>query len=601
MILAILLWSVEFAGAITNVGEVRPPIYTDMAYSSCVSQGFDYYHPSNQTCMNCGIGMIKDTTTLNSLGDPVQCKCALGYFKTEVNCFGTADASCESFTCSLCSTVSASTPAAYSDRSGCVACDSTTTGIGTNLECGCASGMVLLESNSTGYKLSSKMCSSCPAGTAPVNTDTKIAGKSYTGDLYSCQSCPDEHMSMSSSNVCSCDTGYTITGVTSVGEQSCVHSTMISEFTAVQTASSLVTYKTGNQVASVTILHYYAKAAAECKYYGGATSERACQVLANLCVLQGYDLSFGPCKNFGDILVLRGTTYTDSIMNWGVGLPWLWYGGGAEVCNDMTFRSQTSLNEQQMRYVVASYTLNGTFNGFQELETLFYYCSRSSPFSGYGSGKGSPTGWQIFGATSGDTYKCDLDTLLDQEQMFYELYLYDPKDTSTTSSYLPVPVRIIDTKIDGTIALNVKRPGLLCDKSDFLVRRFTLFDVVSGVSATSSGSPEAMRYATDITLEVSLSGIDYGIYSPVLSIEYGVSQPSSWPAPDTNDDTTVSTTETAKTVTYEWQGRYTMSMANFERNLYGFGITACVFSGLHALARLNSWNTRHNRMNAPGR
>lgn len=539
------------------------------------------------------------------MGDAVQCKCALGYFKTEVNCFGTSDGTCAAFTCTSCNATNSATPIAYSDRSACTSCDSTlTSGAGTwpNLECTCPSGMVLLETNSTGYKLPAKICSSCPAGTAPVLSDTTIAGKAYTADQYTCQSCPDEHMSMSSAGVCTCDSDYTITGVSSIGGQSCVHSTMIAEFINVQSASSLVTYEVGMSVASITIQHYYAKAAAECKYYGGASNQRACQILGNLCVLQMYDASFGPCKDFQTIIEDRGTTYTQDVALWGVGMPWLYYDGGATSCTDNSYRTQTSLNEQQFRYMVASYTLNGTFNGFQELETLFYYCSRAAPFSGYGAGTGQPTGWQLFGATQGDTYKCDLDSLLGQEQLFYELYLFDPKDTSTASGYYPVPVRIVDLQPLGSSGakLNPKRPSLLCDKTDHLVRRFTLFDVVSGLSSTSSSIPEVVRYASDITVEVALSGINYGIYSPVLSIEYGLSQPGSWPAADTNDDTTVSTTETAKTVKYNWQGRYTMSMKTFENTLYGFGITASVFAGLHALSRVNSWSIRHNRLSAPG-
>ena len=107
----LLCVGVHFVAALVNTKEFRPAIYTDLAFSSCASLGKDYYNPSNGTCLDCAAGMMKDTSDLNSQGDAIKCKCALGYYKSDVNCFGTSDATCDAFTCTLCSTLSASTPA----------------------------------------------------------------------------------------------------------------------------------------------------------------------------------------------------------------------------------------------------------------------------------------------------------------------------------------------------------------------------------------------------------------------------------------------------------------------------------------------------------
>lgn len=81
---------------------------------------------------------------------------------------------------------------------------------------------------------------------AVITTNTKIAGKSYTADAYTCQSCPDPLMSMSvtSTNnyVCTCPSGYTIVGVTSIGVQSCVLTTLTANFKNNVISASQVTY-----------------------------------------------------------------------------------------------------------------------------------------------------------------------------------------------------------------------------------------------------------------------------------------------------------------------------------------------------------------------
>jgi hypothetical protein len=66
-------------------------------------------------------------------------------------------------------------------------------------------------------------------GTQVVDKDTVIAGRQYFGDYYSCQACPDPLMSMQLSSgkySCTCPAGYTLLGVSGIGEQACTRTTL---------------------------------------------------------------------------------------------------------------------------------------------------------------------------------------------------------------------------------------------------------------------------------------------------------------------------------------------------------------------------------------
>lgn len=60
-----------------------------------------------------------------------------------------------------------------------MACDSTTLGLSSTGDCSCSAGQVLVESNMTDIKLSSKSCYTCAEGTATVTVAQTIAGRYY--------------------------------------------------------------------------------------------------------------------------------------------------------------------------------------------------------------------------------------------------------------------------------------------------------------------------------------------------------------------------------------------------------------------------------------
>lgn len=67
---------------------------------------------------------------------------------------------------------------------------------------------------------------------------------------------------------CVCVTDYTLVGVASLGLESCVKNSLVAEFISQQSAAVTVKY-IGTSVSSMTLLHYYSKAAAYCKYFAG--------------------------------------------------------------------------------------------------------------------------------------------------------------------------------------------------------------------------------------------------------------------------------------------------------------------------------------------
>lgn len=83
------------------------------------------------------------------------------------------------------------------------------------------------------------------AGSAVISTSAYIAGRYYTADSSICQFCPDPQMAMvvsSSSRSCECDASYTLVGVSGIGEQSCVLTTLTATHKNDVTAASRVTY-----------------------------------------------------------------------------------------------------------------------------------------------------------------------------------------------------------------------------------------------------------------------------------------------------------------------------------------------------------------------
>ena len=75
----------------------------------------------------------------------------------------------------------------------------------------------------------------------------------------------------------------------------------------------------------VVFQHYFTAAATGCFYYADERDGPACQVLANLCVLQHFDPNAPACALFTAIQTSGRTADVHGIKGWNPSLPFLIY------------------------------------------------------------------------------------------------------------------------------------------------------------------------------------------------------------------------------------------------------------------------------------
>lgn len=69
---------------------------------------------------------------------------------------------------------------------------------------------------------------------------------------------------------CVCPSGYSTTGIASIGPQSCVLTAQATSSLNTETAAAVVVYSDlATTVNSLTMLHYYTYASTRCAFYGG--------------------------------------------------------------------------------------------------------------------------------------------------------------------------------------------------------------------------------------------------------------------------------------------------------------------------------------------
>lgn len=563
----------------------------------------EYYDISSSKCVLCDAtgskNLIPDTSSQTFNGNYLGCKCKSGYVEYLNDCANDVSGNCVERNCTSCLT---NNFVSFSDSSSCVKCSVNETlglyGVNSPLygDCQCPTAGnklgVLLEKDATGESLDEKICETCPPGELVIIADASYAGRKYTADLHSCQKCPHDKMNFDVSSgliSCKCASGYIISGQTTIGEQVCLKSSLASSFDAERETAASITFTSGKQLSSENILHYYVRAATDCTYYGGYEDTPACQLLANLCVLKYYDDASPPCKTFTAIAASRSKTY--DVTNWGKGMPWVYYEAASTPCKDESIQMSMSLTGKVLNYVVATYTLNGTFLGYSDVATFFSYCTMTFPDTAKGGGTSTSTQWTVFGSTEHINFKCNLNSLLRTTQYFYELFLYDDK----ADTLVPIPVRPTNL-IRGGGRPNKLYSGRedLCSKGDVNVRRFYLYDIISGITSdsfttlTSDGLPvpQIIRYASRIVLDTRIRTDDaQKIYVPILAIEY------------TEVDSSAFGTDTSPTIgTVTFDGRYSMDTAEYFSGVYILFILCVVASGLILFVRLYNWRRRNFRL-----
>ncbi|KAJ1421101.1 Meckelin, partial [Ochromonadaceae sp. CCMP2298] len=321
-------------------------------------------------------------------------------------------------------------------------------------------------------------------------------------------------------------------------------------------------------------------------YFGTAEDVLYCQQLANLCTLQLYDNT--ACIAHVNVYTERNNAPVSDVDTWVQGSPWLYVSGDpSTVVREYILRTRVNLVQDPMELFLAKYAMNGTFLGFENLQTQLAYCRARAPYSGSGGGTSTATDWLTFGANRRMKMRCELKSLAVEgdEQVFYEMWQANIQSNNYDSQSMPAYIRMTNTRVDGAFVMNQQTTLHLVDSTDVLVRRFFLVDRVSGLTAAtvSSGLPQVLRYAKYISIEVSLRDEYFArIYPPVITIEYANTLPAEWgTSPETQT---------------EFSMYYTQDEAPFFTNFQVFFIVIMVMCAMLFALRYRNWQQRNSRV-----
>ena len=423
-------------------------------------------------------------------------------------CFSKAPQACSMYQCETC----ASGTGPSQDQSRCISCGSL--GLNsTSKDCLCGKNSKLIEGETE------KTCEACPEN-----------AYSLPG-AYECTVCSDEKMKYIEGQGCVCESGYENAGLHTMGSVRCVQ---VKQINAIDTkfpssgATKAMFADFDDGTAPITVdsalySHYFIQVATQCYFYTSESHARACRALANLCILQHYNVDAVVCALFRDIQTRGRTSISHNIAGWAMTLPLLEYSERSQVVLNkvdismlMTHTNdEDELDRKTIDFKLAVFSMNGTFLGMEDLDKQFMYCGTSNHAAG---GPSYNSQWLKFGHGYSETYRCDLETLLESDTLFYELYLID-QSPGTNGTLYPVPVRVLNYRGKSGTLLN--RNSAQADKDDDkLTHGFFFFDTVSGRDSAQA-IPQVIRYASTISLQLRTQDVSSDrIYPPVLTIEY---------------------------------------------------------------------------------
>ncbi|KAJ3285757.1 Meckelin [Borealophlyctis nickersoniae] len=305
----------------------------------------------------------------------------------------------------------------------------------------------------------------------------------------------------------------------------------------------------------------------------------ACQLLGNLCVLLLYseDQSVNPnaCLAYQGIAQGRRNA---SAKNYDApaDMPWLYYGLLNTYQDSVTitdqipyFRANVSgaTGTNTIPLVLASYALNGTFLGLQNLTTQLQLCT-SGPVP-------EMTDWLQMGHDYEQQCTLNLFKYLNMSTttIFYDLYMLDQNN-----NLFPIPVRITNFRSGGRL---VNSPDKMSYANNRLFRRFFLLDNVrDGVSVSEA---EKLKRGV-VAHSIRKANNDGQIYVPVVDITYseratsGISE---------NDPTFYSSP------TFTFSATYVMSLDNFYNAMRAIFSIVSIGAGLLAFYQARAWSLRN--------
>ena len=251
-------------------------------------------------------------------------------------------------------------------------------------------------------------------------------------------------------------------------------------------------------------------------YFLGAASlctdirnQTACQILANLCVLQLYGTSTPACTVYQELVQADGVSNQNGYNGWPLNIPWLIY-SSTDVGKSLTLATSTSGSNSFVPIYLAAYRLNGEWLGNIRLTNE----SQSCPTT--------PEEWAQAVRVGGSFQKSCFLRVQYLVSGLPEPLLYDPYIEQTDGTLYPIPVSI--NGVSGSY------------------RRFFAYDNASGKSS-GSGTPSVVRYVASLSMR-----FETGSVLPQLVIQYASVSTQGLTALDPRDPNTVTASSSGSNV-----------------------------------------------------
>jgi len=387
------------------------------------------------------------------------------------------------------------------DREFCIPCGSSTAGKQSDGTCGtCASGTATLQ----------QVVSSTYAAERPCNDPAKCKWEcvecSEGARLVNgvCTACPDPRMTGSG---CVCAAGYTQLS------NACLHTATASEVTALYGAPGAYEVRfpdvwsaAGSFSTSVTSLalqdNFYS-AAVDCKR---GVSVEACQMLANLCVLQMYLRDASACGYFLKVTQASPNSRQHSFSGWFGTIGFLYFENN-QIVQDSTLVSKlayeaTAGYTHSLLFKLAKYAFNGTYLGQEDLTDQLQVC---------GGHYDVMTRWMKFGTQFFNGCNVRLTSIINSTETIF----YDPYFVDSDGTYYPIPIMVMNVRVSG-VRVNERMDTY----QHVYTRRFMIYDTVSGV-VTADTTPDVIRVISRASLNFTMQTDDIQkMFPPVLEIEY---------------------------------------------------------------------------------
>lgn len=369
------------------------------------------------------------------------------------------------------------------DGSFCIECP---TEVGFNIKTGtcnrCQANSVPTDRSRNGTRLSTRQCVTCNEETRPDGDEMKACKRCHNSFFLSNNSfCSD----------CSAN-GYVISGGV------CFDETVL-----LQDSSGLYKVEYGDSSFDSAFFRSNLRASqALCKEDSNFT---ACQLLGNLCVLRDYVPSGNDaCKQYSDLVNSKSSEVVSDVnRDWPVVMPWLFYQLSAsdapEVLDKKEITKKFERNED-INFVLAVYTLNGSFVGFEDGLNSLQMC-KDRPSKMAAASK--------FATTYQSSCSVAVKDLMKVPMFLYDMFLV------LEGELYPVPVLMENYVVDDE---NVNEGS---DRDVWkLTRRFYVVDNLIGISPGGNQELQYIRYAPKIEVNIRLRSSDGEIYPPMLRIKY---------------------------------------------------------------------------------